>query len=88
MESSCIANRNSLHNPPKSSEQTSKPRNIICDSLDELIAFCDDKGRLSGSQQKKRAVNTPVFRNTNRSYIIKKGTVKISNINEDSIKFP
>jgi len=62
MESSCIANRHSLRGPSNSSERTSKPRNIICNSLDELIALCDEKGRLSGSQQKKRAVNVITVR--------------------------
>ena len=62
MESSCIANRNSLHSPSKSSEQAPKPRNVICNSLDELIAFCDEKGRLYGSQEKKRAVNVITVR--------------------------
>ena len=57
MESSCIANGHSLYKTPDSSKQPRKPRNVICNSLDELLAFCDEKGRLSGSQQKKREIN-------------------------------
>ncbi|MHA1583876.1 MAG: hypothetical protein ACTSWL_01355 [Promethearchaeota archaeon] len=62
MESSCIANKQSLYKTPTSSKQTHKPQNVICNSLDELVAFYDENGRYFGSQQKKREVNVRTVR--------------------------
>ena len=62
MESSCIANDHSLYKTQNPSKQTEKPRNAVCDSLDELIAYCDKLERLGGTQHKKREINVRTVR--------------------------
>ncbi|MHA1672265.1 MAG: hypothetical protein ACTSYI_01430 [Promethearchaeota archaeon] len=62
METSCIANSSKLHSLHNSSNHASKPRNIVCNSLDDFFILVDKMGRLQGSQRKSNKIKVKTMR--------------------------